>query len=693
MNQPVSISPAFRKSAIKAVLSIVLFIAFYLLVFACTIGLILLCGYFAVMLVTGKLSFITLVAAAGLIGFSFLILVFQVKFLFKESVTDRSGMTEISAADQPELFACIQELVTAVGTRFPKKIYITQDVNAFVFYDSSIWSMFFPVKKNLAIGLGLVNTVTATELKAILGHEFGHFSQRSMKIGSYVYNVNKVIYNMLFENDGYADMVRGWSGIHNLITLFVMGAVRFVQAIQWVLSRIYRLINIHHLSLSRAMEFHADAVAASVTGSRPLITSLLRLNLAEHAYTQVLNFYGPRLKDRIHSANIYPEQWQVMLFEAQESRIPLVAGFPEVTPEEMGRFNRSKLVIKNQWASHPETEERISHLQQLDLPERDNNQAPAWTLFRDKEALQELLTRQLFARAVAETGGSGGATSLMDLPAFSAAYEEAYRDSNFPALYHGYYDHHNLAPFNLEAAGNHSRSTVVFNSALGEQAAAAYALEQDLQVLRQIATGTTTIKYFDYDGRKYMQEECSALITKLEADLELAAQQLHETDQAVYRMLAGKAAAEGGLETLQQKYRNLFNLEAGFEALKTAYAHMRRDTQFMFETLEPHRIRQHLQDLYQTELLFRKQVRLMLDGPEHKASLTPEVQTDLEAYMAGQHVYFDGSNYDDTGTKILFTAINQYEYLVGNSYFRNKKDLLEFQAQLIAQPAGLTGAA
>ncbi len=522
MNSSVTISPAFRKSAIRAVLSIVLFIVFYLFALACTVGLILLCGYFAVTIVATKPSFITLVLAAGLMGFCFLILVFQIKFLFKESVTDRSGMTEIDATEQPELFACIREIVTTVDTRFPKKVYLTQDVNAFVFYDSSIWSMFFPVKKNLAIGLGLVNTVTAIELKAILSHEFGHFSQRSMKIGSYVYNVNKAIYNMLFENDAYGEMVRGWSGIHNLITLFVMGAVKFVQAIQWVLSRIYRLINIHHLSLSRAMEFHADAVAASVTGSRPLITSLLRLNLAEHAYNQVLSFYGPLFKDRVHSANIYPEQWHVMLFEAQENRIPLTDGFPAVTPEEMGRFNRSRLVIKNQWASHPETEERIAHLQQLNLPEQAYSHAPAWSLFRDTETLQTQMTRQLFAHAVAETGGSGGASSLMDLATFSPAYETQYRDNNFPALYYGYYDHHNLVPFNLdEPAGDVSRAPdTIFNAALGEQAAATYALEQDLQVLRQIATGTTTVKYFDYDGRKYMQEESSTLVTKLATDLE-----------------------------------------------------------------------------------------------------------------------------------------------------------------------------
>ena len=37
--------------------------------------------------------------------------------------------------------------------------------------------MFLPVKKNLTMGLGLINSTTVSELKSILAHEFGHFSK------------------------------------------------------------------------------------------------------------------------------------------------------------------------------------------------------------------------------------------------------------------------------------------------------------------------------------------------------------------------------------------------------------------------------------------------------------------------------------------------------------------------------------
>jgi Zn-dependent protease with chaperone function len=37
--------------------------------------------------------------------------------------------------------------------------------------------MFLPIKKNLQIGLGLVNSLNVSEFKAVMAHEFGHFTQ------------------------------------------------------------------------------------------------------------------------------------------------------------------------------------------------------------------------------------------------------------------------------------------------------------------------------------------------------------------------------------------------------------------------------------------------------------------------------------------------------------------------------------
>ncbi|HMP29820.1 MAG TPA: M48 family metallopeptidase, partial [Saprospiraceae bacterium] len=192
-----TISHEFKAQASKAVGAIALFIFTYILLLLLAIALTVFCMFAGYMMIKASLSFLAIALGIGLASFGLMILIFLIKFVFKSNKIDRSDLIEISRTDEPALFEMIDELVHDIKTTFPKKVYLSSNVNASVFYDSSFWSMFLPVKKNLQIGVGLVNTVTKSELKAILAHEFGHFSQRSMKVGSYVYNVNQIIFNLV----------------------------------------------------------------------------------------------------------------------------------------------------------------------------------------------------------------------------------------------------------------------------------------------------------------------------------------------------------------------------------------------------------------------------------------------------------------------------------------------------------------
>src|SRR6185503_16583149 len=199
-----------------------------------------------------------------------------------------SGTVALTEQEQPDLFAFIRQLTTDTQTPFPKKIVISPEVNACVYYNDSFWSMIFPVKKNLQIGLALVNTLNMSEFKAVMAHEFGHFSQRSMKLGSFVYHVNKIIYNMLYDNKSYASFLNSWAAIGSIFAFFASVTAKLAQFIQVVLRAMYGFINKGYLRLSREMEFHADSVAASVSGSRSLVTALRRVELADAAFNIVI---------------------------------------------------------------------------------------------------------------------------------------------------------------------------------------------------------------------------------------------------------------------------------------------------------------------------------------------------------------------------------------------------------------------
>ena len=159
----IAVSSAFQKMTTQAILSIVFFLIVYVLLIVLGISITILAAYAGLQIIIVKPAFITLMIGAGLLSMGILILIFLFKFIFSKKEVDRSHLVEITENEEPKLFQLIHEIVQEVDTQFPKKVYLSSEVNACVFYDSSFWSMFLPVKKNLQIGMGLVNSVSDIE--------------------------------------------------------------------------------------------------------------------------------------------------------------------------------------------------------------------------------------------------------------------------------------------------------------------------------------------------------------------------------------------------------------------------------------------------------------------------------------------------------------------------------------------------
>lgn len=148
----IQISQDFRKRTKAAVSSIVIFVFVYIFIFLFTVALALACIGSGIWLIAAKPMFLTLMLGIGLAATGLFVFYFIIKFLFKKHINDLSFLTEIKRTDEPELFKMIDEIVKEAETKFPKKVYLSHDVNASVFYDSSFWSMFFPIQKNLTVG-------------------------------------------------------------------------------------------------------------------------------------------------------------------------------------------------------------------------------------------------------------------------------------------------------------------------------------------------------------------------------------------------------------------------------------------------------------------------------------------------------------------------------------------------------------
>jgi hypothetical protein len=119
-----------------------------------------------------------------------------------------------------------------------------------------------------------------------------------MKVGSYVYNVNKIIFNMLFENESYQKLIDRWRNASSYFSVFVSIAVKIIEGIQWLLKKLYAVVNKNYMALSREMEFHADAVASTVAGGNNLVTALSSIQLADSCYNAALNNANGWIKEK-----------------------------------------------------------------------------------------------------------------------------------------------------------------------------------------------------------------------------------------------------------------------------------------------------------------------------------------------------------------------------------------------------------
>jgi len=678
MNIP--ISDSFKQKTTKAVFTIILFIVVYFLLLSLALGLTALCITAGFMIIAARPMLFTLIVGLGLASIGVLILLFLIKFLFKKHTVDLSNYIEITEADQPRLFALIRSIVDEVGTHFPKKVYVSQEVNASVFYNSSFWSMFFPIKKNLHIGMGLVNTLTEDELKAILSHEFGHFSQKSMKVGSYVYNVNQVIFNMLYDNESYHNLIKSWASISNYFVFFANIAIKITTAIQWVLKKMYSVVNLSYMELSREMEFHADAVAATVTGSIPLKTSLLRMDLADKSYNEVIDFYNSKIEDSLVSPNIFKEQSFVLQFIATKDKLPLVNGIPMVS-ETNGRFIKSKINIDNQWASHPSTADRIAKLEQLNLVKPSVNTNSAAQLFDAIESLQERLTRFVFA-SVNYPKLRVNAT----LSDFKLEYEKEYDDKSFNPQYNGYYDLKNPILFSVADLATASTSLSFEDLYHEDKIDLVYqliALQQDQNLLEMIGKGDTQIRTFDYAGVKYKWNDALELKNKNEAEIKDVAASILENDKNIYTFFYQKALQKGSDAVLKEKYEGFFNYDATYDAHFAVYEKLSNGLQFTNAKTPFAAIESNFKALLNDEQTLKGYLQEMMQNSLYQNEITEAMKENFEKYLSKDWNYFGGQSYYETSLKMFFEALHAFQYLNHRGYFLLKKDLVEFQIGLL----------
>ncbi|WP_456412698.1 protease HtpX [Thiolapillus sp.] len=253
----------------------------------------------------GGLNLNALLIMSAVIGFtgSFISL-FASKWMAKRSMGVKIIDQPISSTDR-WLLDTVARLAREAGIEMPEVgIFPSASPNAF----ATGWN------KNdalVAVSQGLLQSMTADEIEAVLGHEISHIANGDMVtltliqgvVNTFVVFFSRIIGHFVdrvvfHTREGYGPAY--W--ITSLVAQFVLGILASM-IVAW---------------FSRWREFHADAGAAQLTGKHKMIAALQRLQQAQ----------------------------------------------PEPLPDEMAAFGIAGGGLHELFASHPPLEKRIEALRQ-----------------------------------------------------------------------------------------------------------------------------------------------------------------------------------------------------------------------------------------------------------------------------------------------------------------------------------------
>ncbi len=539
---PLQVNPLLTKPSAaylthigKVTGSIILFILLYLLLLLVSV-LMLYYGVIAgIFIISLRVHWITVAIGGGIVALTAMFCWFLVKFIFKTYKNENPQRIQIIESQHPELFAFIRQVASEVKAPFPKKIFISPDVNACVFYNSSFLSLFLPVPKNLEIGLALVNSLNMSEFKAVLAHEFGHFSQRSMKLGSYTYTVNHILYNLVYEQDSWDHTLVKWAEIGGVFGMFAWVTAKLVALVRWLLRKAYELINLSYMGLSREMEYHADSIAVSLSGSESMKHALRRVEFCDSAYQNTLQDIQKLAEQNIATDNILLHHQASIRFLAQEFELVCENGYlPLITDSDLKkRKNQSRIYIKNQWASHPTQAERESNIMKI-VVEASISQESPWLLFTNPVEMQQLLTQQLYT-LMYPNKTDWEKKSFAECQAQILAFQT--EEKLFDPSYKGYYEGRYLEVFDVEQAAlrpSLSLESELFSESIKDKIDAYLINTQDLDTLNDLKNDQIRVRSFDFDGVKYKTTDAAHLFYQIQEEIETQHQWLQQQDEKVF---------------------------------------------------------------------------------------------------------------------------------------------------------------
>jgi Zn-dependent protease with chaperone function len=331
----------------RALLAVVLMIGFYILAVAIAAGLIYI-PYAEVTYANRIHPKLAIVCVIGALAILWSVLPRFDRF--------ESPGPQLTRAQHPRLFEELDGVARSVNQAMPAEVYLVPDVNAWVTQRGGI--MGFGSRRVMGLGLPLMRTLTRSQFRAVLAHEFGHYHGGDTKLGPWIYKT------------------RGAIGR----TLESLGDGSWLQLPFHWYGKIF--LRITH-AISRRQEFVADELAARAIGSQPLIGGLRKI----HGVAPAFNAYWFNECAPVLNAGFRPPLTEGFRQFVQAGKI--AEAIDKQIDEEL------KIGKADPYDTHPPLRERIAAVEHLPPGDFGSDDPPAITLLSDVPALESQLLATL----------------------------------------------------------------------------------------------------------------------------------------------------------------------------------------------------------------------------------------------------------------------------------------------------------
>lgn len=494
------------------------------------------------------------------------LLIFLGKALFFRQRGGNARSFLVTPEEQPALFEFLNRLADETGAPRPHKVFLAPDVNAAVFYDVSALNLFFPSRKNLRIGLGLVNALSLSELKAVLAHEFGHFGQRAMAVGSWAYTAQRIAGHIVHKRDAMDRLLLGFSRVDIRVAWIGWIMRIIVWSLRSVLDTAFSLAVLAERALSRKMEFQADLVAVSLTGSDVLIHALHKLGPADTALDQaVVVVMGEHSEGRM-VGDLFVVQSEILARTRAVLAEPYYGVAPPVpaeAPEAHRVFEKRMAQPPRMWSSHPPNEEREENAKRIYVPATKDDRS-AWDLFRDATELRKRMTSFLVEAIVNDPESPKRPPSpVSPVPVDGlAAVAEQFDRIHFDPAYRGAYLKRSVVRAARSADELYPKTLPAreewdtpYSDAMVAAMARLKAVDEEYNMLLGLQrglleTGKNTIKF---RGRVLRRKALPAVLETLKTEREVCRQEMATYDQRArgIHLAAAQSIGQGWPEHLR----------------------------------------------------------------------------------------------------------------------------------------------